>query len=195
MSTTRSPWTLRAPGLLALLLLCSPGAAQEGAPALVHFAEGEALPLTGWALSYEYSTRAAGAEALFGLPVRREAPQLLLGKKAHPLAGHTLEIVYGDVERSRKVEGRLETLTFLRAVGVVLVSPDGKRTSLKIEVPDREILAPGADKKTIVLARGVDLVGLTLTGTRRELCLLSFSSLVDCAPSPANRVVRIEFPS
>ena len=51
----------------------------------------------------------------------------------------------------------------------------GRRSRPKVEPPHRDLLAPGADKSTMVMARSLDLRGESITGTRREVCLLSYT--------------------
>jgi len=79
------------------------------------------------------------------------------------------------------------------AAGLALTGVDGKRGQLKIVPPDKTLLAPDADKKLLVHPRTLEILGDSLTGTRRSFCLLSFTSLVECADDPAFRVVRLEF--
>jgi hypothetical protein len=55
-------------------------------------------------------------------------------------------------------------------------------------------MAPGVDKKLMVVARSLDLRGESLTGTKMDFCLLSYSSLVECGESPEHQVLQIEFP-
>jgi hypothetical protein len=64
---------------------------------------------------------------------------------------------------------------------------------LKLEAPQRELLVPGGEKNMLFVVRTLDLHGQTLTGTRRELCLVSFTSLVECPDDPALQVARIQF--
>jgi hypothetical protein len=74
-----------------------------------------------------------------------------------------------------------------------VTSAGGKAVRAKVEPPHRDLLAPGADKATMVMARSLDLRGEGITGTRREVCLLSYSSLVECGGTPADQVVKVEF--
>jgi hypothetical protein len=98
------------------------------------------------------------------------------------------------VTREREVDGQATTIQSAQANAFVLGQPDAKPAEWRIEAPPREALLPGADKKLTVTARSLDLRGETLTGTRRELCLLSYSALVECGDDAANRVTRVKFP-
>ena len=55
-------------------------------------------------------------------------------------------------------------------------------------------MAPGIDKKLMVTARSLDLRGESLTGTKMDFCLASYTVLVECGESPEHQVVQIEFP-
>jgi hypothetical protein len=46
----------------------------------------------------------------------------------------------------------------------------------------------------IVQPRSLDVRGETLTGTRRDVCVMSYSPLVECGSAPKDRVVKLEFP-
>jgi hypothetical protein len=76
---------------------------------------------------------------------------------------------------------------------VTVTTRDGRTVKAKVEPPHRDLLAPDAGKSTMVMARSLDLRGEGITGTRREVCLLSFSSLVECGGNPADQVVKVEF--
>ena len=170
----------------------APASGQETGTVLVHLADGSQLLLRNWSLSYEISTREQ-SESLAQAPItRRESKELWLGKRSYPL-GTQLEIEYGTAEREREVDGTLRKVAVPAAVSLVLTGAGGKREKLKIVAPDKTLLAPEADKKLLVSARTLELLGESLTGTRRDLCLLSFTSLVECADDPAFRVVRLEF--
>jgi hypothetical protein len=108
----------------------------------------------------------------------RETAELLLGKRALPLSGGVLEILY---------EGG-------RAQALVFTDRDGKKSRYKVEAPAPELLVPQLGKDRILQQRVLDLRGETLTGGRRSYCLLSYSTLVECATEPAERVVKIGFP-
>jgi len=183
---------LLAAGLLAGAVLC---AAQEAErpPILVHLADGASVPLRQWSLSYEYLTWPAGRPQTEGSAARRASADLWVGKKAVPLGGTTLQIDYEDVEREREVDGQTRKVKVPSPRALKLVA-EGKTTLLKLEPPHRELLAPAVEKKMMVVARSLDLRGETLTGTRMEFCLLSYTSLVECGESPDHQVTQIEFP-
>lgn len=188
----------RAPLLLALasLALASaarPVAAQQGDSVVVHLRDGSTLPLLSASLSYEYVSWRQGTSSFLSSPDRKPAPELWLAKKSYPLKGHTLEIEYAPRQVEREVEGTVKKLDVQAAIGLALLAADGKRTSLKLEPPHRDLLLPDAEKGMLLSVRTLDLVGETLTGTHRELCLVSFTSLVECPYDPSRQVAKIEF--
>ena len=170
-------------------------AASEAAlrTALVTFADGNTLPLRNWTLSYDYVTWGRGRSPASGTPAGREAGALWLGKRAVALQHSVLTIGHGEVRRETLVDGRPQPIVSSSAREVVITAADGKTVKAKVEPPHRDLLVPGADKSTMVMARSLDLRGEGITGTRREVCLLSFSSLVECGGSPADQVVKVEF--
>ncbi|HET7294923.1 MAG TPA: hypothetical protein VFM88_21065 [Vicinamibacteria bacterium] len=175
---------------LALLLAAGAASAQEASSvALVRLADGSELPLASWRLVYEHQTWNEGSSPAFADIKRREGRELIAGKKLLAVAGGRLELqhrVYEKTdEQGQKVPGA--------AVAALVLTVGGKKTTLKPEAPPKEMLA-GDAKKVFYQARVLDLVGETLTGTKRELCLVSFSPLVECSALPADRVVSVEFP-
>jgi hypothetical protein len=185
---------VRAPVLAlaaVLVLLPSPARVEDsgGAGIVVTFADKSSLPLTSWSLSYEYE---ASREGSLPTTARRESRDLLIGGRDLPTAGSVLEISYREYERmSGGDEPQKET------VGVVtglVFTGGGKKSSLHVEAPHKELLVPsGPGKGVTIQARGLDLTGLTLTGAKRSFCLLAYAPQVECSPSPSDRVVRIEF--
>jgi hypothetical protein len=181
--------------LAAGALAGAPEAAEPAAArtALVHFADGNTLPLREWTLAYGYVTWQKGQSPALAATAERASDDLWLGKRALPLAGTDLRIEYGELRRETLVEGRPQAILSSAAREVTVTGGDGKAAKVKVEPPSRELLLPGADKATNVLARSLDLRGVGITGTRREVCVLSYSTLVDCGSSPADQVVRVEF--
>ena len=177
---------------LALLATPAPALGQETGTVVVHLADGSQVLLRGWSLSYEISTREQGQSLAQATLSRRTSTALWLGKKAYP-TGTQLEIEYGTAESEREVDGAWRKVPVPVAAGLALTGVDGKRGQLKIVPPDKTLLAPDADKKLLVHPRTLEILGDSLTGTRRSFCLLSFTSLVECADDPAFRVVRLEF--
>ena len=173
---------MRHPGLaLAVFLVLAPnGDAQEDErpPLTVFFADGTSQPLRAWSLSYEYAAWRKGESPARGAVSRRESRDFLTGKKVVATAGLRLELEYA---------GAL-------ARGLATVDKDGKRAALRAEAPAAEALLPQAGKDVVVQVRGLDLQGETLTGSKRAYCLLSYTALVECAPEPGQRVVKIQFP-
>ena len=80
------------------------------------------------------------------------------------------------------------------ARALATVDPRASAAHLKAEAPAPEALLPQAGKDLVVQVRGLDLQGETLTGGKRTYCLLSYTALVECAPDPDQRVVKIRFP-
>lgn len=78
---------------------------------------------------------------------------------------------------------------------LALSSPGGGKDELKPEPPHRDRLLPGGGKNVVVLARSLDLRGVTLAGTRREPCVVSYTSMVECGVLRNGRVVKLEFPA
>ena len=145
---------------------------------MVYLADGSSLPLQSWSLSYEYVAWAQGTDPALATAHRRDTKELWVGKKRVPTAGLTLEI--------RREAGRRDQLA--------LAPAEGKKDELRVEPPSRDLLAADDHKGLLVVARALDLRGETLTATKRELCLLAYTPLVECGQEPEQRVVKIEFP-
>lgn len=189
--------------LLALLLATAVAAAQvpptvsPAAPeetvdhgaVLVTLADGTTLPLRSWSLSYEYIAWKQGTSQLASAPMRKDGLALWVGKKVIPTDGLTLTIEYVDRPR----ESDLGKRTIKVARELELQAADGKKSDLKAEAPHRDLLLPGADRSWLVMPRSLDLRGQTVTGTRKEYCLVSYSTLVECGDNPADQVVKLEF--
>ena len=174
---------------LVLLLSAAAASAQDSASvALVRLADGTELPLASWRLVYEHQTWKEGSSPAFAEIKRREGRELIADKKLLAVAGGKLELQHRIFEKTdeqgQKVPGAAVT-------GLVLTVA-GKKTALKSVAPSKDVLA-GDAKKVFFQARVLDLVGETLTGTKREFCLVSFSPLVECSALPSDRVVSIEF--
>lgn len=188
-----------APALVLAALAAAPAQDSAAAPeastatALVHFADGNTLPLRNWTLSYAYVTWAQGRSPATGTPAERPARELWLGKRVLSLAGAQMAVEYAELRRETLVDGRPQPVLSSAARGVTVTAAAGRAVKAKVEPPHRDLLAPGADKSVNVLARSLDLRGDGVTGTRREVCLLSYTSLVDCGATPADQVVKVEF--
>jgi hypothetical protein len=171
-----------------------PAAAQEArAPVIVRFADGNTVPLRDWSLSYEYFTWPERGSQADGTATRRPASDLWVGRKAIPLGGAMLQIEYVATERERDVDGETRKVQVPQARALKLVR-EGKTTQLKMEAPHRDLLAPDGDKKQMVTARSLDLRGESLTGTKMDFCVVSYTVLVECGERPEHQVVQIEFP-
>jgi len=177
------------PSLFALALL-----AQDPGPVTVEMADGSRFPLKAWTLSYEYLAWPAGGSQAEARPARKDSRDLVVGKKTVPLAGSVLEIIYEDVTRSREVDGEPRLVRVPVARQLALRSADGTVNRIRIEPPERSFALPSAPKGTVLLVRSVDLAGETLTGTKRTLCIASFTSLVECALESSQQVMKVEFP-
>ena len=187
---------------LVIALIASAATAQEPSPtpaddnvrtALVTFADGNTLPLRNWTLSYDSISWERGRSPATGVQGAREGRDLWLGKRAYPLEGSVLAIEHAELRRETLVDGRPQPILSSAARGVTVTTRDGKTVKAKVEPPHRDLLAPGVEKSTLVMARSLDLRGEGITGTRREVCVLSFSVLVECGGNPADQVVKVQF--
>jgi hypothetical protein len=180
--------------LLALLgaALAPPLGGQDLGGAVVQLADGTSVPLTTVTLSYEYLAWKPGTPQFQAQPQRRDSAELWLAKKTYPVKGQSLQVVYTPVEKEREVEGALKRVKVPVASGLLFVDA-ARKTPLKLEPPHRDLLLPGADRNLLLAVRTLDLRGETLTGTKREFCLLSFTALVECPDDAPNRVVRVDF--
>ena len=177
--------------ILTLLAATLAAPADTPGPAIVHFADGSQSPLVGWVLSYEFLSGKPGA--LPSESMRREVHELRIGGKSWPARGTRLELEYQTFERDRDgADGSVIKDKVQRVVGI-RVTRDGKTSKLRPQAPDRKFLL-GDEKSLNVLPRTLDLRGDTLTGTRREVCVVSFSDLADCGGTEDGRVVKVEFP-
>jgi hypothetical protein len=176
------------PALLAVLA----AAPAEGAPpATVFFADGSQAPLLEWVLSYEFLSGKPGA--LPSQSLRRDVHELRVGGKSWPTSGTRLDIEYQTVVRERDGEKGEVIKENVPRASLVIVTHDGKKSKVKPVAPDRKFLL--GDEKTLnILPRTLEIRGRTLTGTHREVCLITFSDLADCGPTEDSRVVRVEFP-
>lgn len=170
----------------------APVTAQEGGGAIAHMADGSSVPLVSWTLSYEYLAWKQGTPQFQATPQRRDTDDVWLGKRSYPVRGQTLEIVYTEAEREREENGVVKRIKVQVAGGLALAT-GAKRTALKIEAPHRDMVIPDAERSVLLVVRTLDLKGQTLAGTKREFCLLSFTSLVECPEDPPNQVVRVAF--
>jgi len=183
--------TRRLLGLLGAALAL-PLAAQDSGGAVVQLADGTSVPLTTATLSYEYVAWKPGTPQFQAQPQRRDAAELWLAKKTYPVKGQNLQIVYTPVEKEREVEG-VETRVKILVASSLVLGEGTRKTPLKLEPPHRDLVLPGAEKNLLLVVRTLDLKGETLTGTKKEFCLLSYTALVECPDDAANRVVRVEF--
>jgi hypothetical protein len=161
--------------------------------ALVTFADGNTLPLRNWTLSYDYLSWTRGSSPATGIQARRESDALWIGKRVVPMGSARLDVRHGELRRETLVGGRPQPVVSSAAREITVTLADGKAIQAKVEPPHRDLLAPDAGKSTMVLARSLDLRGDGITGTRREVCLLSYTSLVECGGDPADKVVKVEF--
>ena len=192
---------MRLPCLLAAVLIVSSpsavlaqtAAAPQDKPVMVHLGDGTSQPLRSWNLVYDFLSWKQGTPAMLAQPTLRKTAELWAGKKVHPIAGHTLELAYGEFPREIEIEGRTQRVLVAVAQKLTLVDAKGKKTEMKIEPPHRDLLVPGGDKTTRITPRSLDLLGETLTGTKRAFCVISYSALVECAATPSEQVVKLVF--
>jgi hypothetical protein len=194
-----APRRLRAlSAVLFLAAAAAPTVARaDGPPAqgtiVVTLEDGSTIPLHNWSLSYEYAMAKQGVSPLFAPTTRKNAPELYIGKKAIPTAGQTLTIAYLESMRSTETDTGVKTEKVKTVRDLTLAGPGGPKTTLKVEPPVRELLAPSIEKSVTLAARTLDLVGETITGTKRSFCLWSYTPVVECGGTSADRVVKIEF--
>jgi hypothetical protein len=187
---------------LALLLLASAGATPAGtadAPAdrgtvVVTTEDGSTVPLHNWSLSYEYGLAKAGTSPLFAPTARKAAWELYVAKKAVPTTGQVLTITYSETMRSTESDTGVRTEKIKTPKELTLTGADGRKTTFKVEPPARELLVESLEKGTTLMARTLDVVGETVTGTKKDFCLVSYTAVVECGGTAADRVVKVEFP-
>lgn len=159
---------------------------------VVTLEDGTTMPLHSWSLSYEYGMGKQGTSPLFAPTARKESTDLLLGKKAVPTAGQTLTITYLESMRSTENDAGIKTERVKTPRDLTLAGK-GPKSTYKIEPPARELLVATPEKGMVLAPRTLDLVGETITGTKRTFCLLSYTPVVECGGTSADRVVKIEF--
>ena len=187
------------PSLLAVALLLAvslPLTAQtvpQDQPVVVQLGDGSSQPLRAWNLVYDYIAWKQGTPQMLAQPSLKKTAELWAGKRVIPVKGATLELAYGEMAREIEVEGRVQRVLIPVAQKLTITEASGKKSEMKIEAPSRDLLLPGGDKNLHLMPRSLDLVGETLTGTKRSFCVLSYTSLVECAQNPAERVVKLSF--
>jgi hypothetical protein len=150
--------------------------------ATVTLADSSSIPLRDWELSYEYAV-ASKKTPQFTLQTRtRSAPELWVKKKAYPVAGRTLSILYDRPKRGASVVKRL-----------LLSGGQEKDKKLKPNPPHRKLLSPESNKKLEVTPRSLDLKGETVTGTKLSFCLVSYTPQVECPAAKDKQVRKIVF--
>jgi hypothetical protein len=156
--------------------------------------DGSTVPLHNWSLSYEYGLAKAGTSPLFAPTARKAAWELYVGKKAFPIAGQVLTITYSETMRSTESDTGVTTVKIKTPKELILTGADGRKTTFKIEPPVRDLLVESLEKGTTLMARTLDVMGETVTGTKKDFCLVSYTAVVECGGTAADRVVKIEFP-
>jgi hypothetical protein len=154
--------------------------------------DGSIVPLHNWSLSYEYGLAKAGTSPLFAPTARKTAWELYVGKKAYPIAGQVLTLTYSETMRSTESDTGVKTEKIKTPRELALAGSAGSKT-LKIEAPARELLVESLEKGTTLMARTLDAQGETITGTKKDFCLLSYTPVVECGGTAADRVIKIEF--
>jgi hypothetical protein len=185
---------------LALLLLACAGTAFSAADApvdrgsvVVTTEDGSVVPLHNWSLSYEYGVAKPGTSPLFAPTARKAAWDVYVGKKALPTAGQVLTIAYAETMRSTESDTGVTTVRIKTPKELTLAGADGRKT-FKVEPPARELLVESVEKGTTIMARTLDVLGETVTGTKKDFCLVSYTAVVECGGTAADRVVKVEFP-
>lgn len=189
---------LRSLAVLIATLAAAPGSAATDAPAdqgtiVVTLEDGTTVPLRNWTLSYEYGMAKAGVSPLFAPTARKSTSELYVGKKTFPTAGQTLTIAYTESMRSTESDTGVKTERIKTPRELTLVGADGRKSTFKIEPPVREMLVPTLEKGMTVMARTLDVIGETVTGTKKDFCVLSYTAVVECGGTAADRVVRVDF--
>jgi hypothetical protein len=187
---------------LAALLLATLGAtppARADAPTdrgtvVVTLEDGTSVPLHNWSLSYEYGMAKPGTSPLFAPTARKTAWEFYVGKKALPTTGQVLTIAYTETMRSTETDSGVRTERIKTPRELTLAGADGRKTTLKVEPPARELLVESPEKGVTLMARTLDVAGETVTGTKKDFCVLSYTAVVECGGTAADRVVKLEFP-
>jgi hypothetical protein len=149
---------------------------------LVTLADGTTVPLRNWTFSYEYAVYGKGVSPLAAPTARKETADFYLGKRAlAPGSLSTVEVQYQQ----------MGALSVARTMTLGLAG--GKSEKQKVAPPHEDLVAPDAEKGKDVLVRTLDLRGETVTGTRRDLCVLSYTSFVQCGTTVEDRVVKLQF--
>lgn len=156
--------------------------------------DGTSVTLRHWSLSYEYALYKQGTSPLAGGSKRTESGGLLVGKRTVPLAGQVLTFTYDEVPKALLAAGAAPASDrYKHPREIVLTAPDGKKTTMKVEAPAKDLLSAATEKGMAIMPRTLDLRGETVTGTAKDLCLLSYTAAVECGGTPADAVVKIEF--
>ena len=184
--------------LAALLAAAGPARAADAPPdrgtVVVTTEDGSTVPLHGWSLSYEYGLAKAGVSPLFAPTARKAAWDLYVGKKPLPTTGQVLTITYSETMRSTESDTGVKTERVKTPKELTLTGADGRKNTYKVEPPARELLVESLEKGTMLMARTLDVVGETVTGTKKDFCLVSYTAVVECGGTAADRVVKVEFP-
>ena len=186
-----TPGRLARAACISVVAAAVPAAAQDPAGAtgtvIVTLGDGTSLPLHSWTLSYEYLAWKSGTSQLNSSPMRKDTRDLWVGKKVIPTSGASLSITYADLPRDSGTRvGKV-------AREIQMKTADGKTSGFKTEPPHKDLLLPGAERGWLIMPRSLDLKGETLTGTHKEYCLVSYSTLIECGDRPADQVVKLEF--
>lgn len=183
---------------LAAAAVSTPAGAADAPPGnqgtiVVTLDDGTTVPLQNWTLSYEYGMAKAGVSPIFAPTARKTATELYVGKKALPLIGQTLTVTYTESMRSTESDTGVRTEKIKTPRELTVTGADGKKTTLKLEPPVRELLATSVEKGMVVMARTLDVMGQTITGTKKDFCVVSYTAVVECGATAADRVVKVDF--
>lgn len=160
----------------------APPAADRGT-VMVTLADGSTVPLLGWTFSYEYAVYGKDVSPMVAPTARHNSGDLYLGKRVVPAAGlATVDIGYQQMG------------PFAVARTLTLKGADGKaEKEKKIETPHEDLVAPDLPRGRQAMIRTLDLRGETVTGTKKDFCVLSYTSVVQCGITPEDRVVKLQF--
>ena len=110
-----------------------------------------------------------------------------------PTTGQVLTITYSESMRSTESDTGIKTEKIKTPRELTMTGADGRKTTFKLEPPARELLVESLEKGTTVMVRTLDVLGETVTGTKKDFCVASYTAVVECGGTAADRVVKVEF--
>ena len=134
--------------------------------------DGSTVPLHNWSLSYEYGLAKAGTSPLFAPTARKAAWELYVGKKAYPIAGQTLTIAYSETMRSTESDTGVRTEKVKTPRELTLAGADGSKATSRWRRPRASCWWSRWRRASTVMARTLDVLGETVTGTKKDFCVV-----------------------